>query len=147
MMKSNCCHGCSVICDEIKKRHGNFVMDQGISCSVSWRRHPRDRNGRLRPLNSPRAWRMCLSAKKYTRRMNHYHRELYIFIECIYSAHDEFSQKNFTFSSSNFFLDPHTLVQCTCSKLAPFCLCLLHLTISLLSLYLFLIRLIWTASV
>jgi hypothetical protein len=23
-----------VICDEIKKRHGNFVMDQGISCSV-----------------------------------------------------------------------------------------------------------------
>jgi hypothetical protein len=24
-----------VICDEIKKRHGIFVMDQGISCSVS----------------------------------------------------------------------------------------------------------------
>jgi hypothetical protein len=23
-----------VICDEIKKRHGNFVMDQGISCSA-----------------------------------------------------------------------------------------------------------------
>jgi hypothetical protein len=23
-----------VICDEIRKRHGNFVMDQRISCSV-----------------------------------------------------------------------------------------------------------------
>jgi hypothetical protein len=23
-----------VICDEIKKRHGNFVMDQGISCNA-----------------------------------------------------------------------------------------------------------------
>jgi hypothetical protein len=28
------CHGCSVIYDEIKKRHENFVMDQRISCSV-----------------------------------------------------------------------------------------------------------------
>jgi hypothetical protein len=27
------CHGCSVIYDEIKKRHVNFVIDQRISCS------------------------------------------------------------------------------------------------------------------
>jgi hypothetical protein len=50
----------------------------------------------------------------------------------------KFSKKNFTFSSPNFFLAPHTLTQCTCSKLAPFCLCLLYLTISLLYTYFFL---------
>jgi hypothetical protein len=42
-------------------------------------------------------------------------------------------QKNFTFSTSNFFLAQHTLIQCTCSNLVPFCLCLLYLTILLRS--------------
>jgi hypothetical protein len=87
-----------------------------------------------------------LSAKKKHTAQKHFHRELYTFGECFVSAHDEFSKKNFTFSSPNFFLDPHTLKQYTCSKLAPFCLCYLYLTISLLSLYLFLIRPVWTAS-
>jgi hypothetical protein len=45
--------------------------------------------------------------------------------------------KNFTFSCPNFFLAPHTIIQCTCSKLASFCLCLLYLTISLLCTYFF----------
>jgi hypothetical protein len=49
-----------------------------------------------------------------------------------------FQKKNFTFSSPNFFLPPHTLIQRTCSKLASFCLCLLYLTIPLLYTYFFL---------
>jgi hypothetical protein len=114
------------------------ALGEGFSC----RRHQHNRNGRLRPLDSPRTRHMWLSVKKYTWRGGHFHREHCIFGECFVSAHGKFSKKNFTFSSPNFFLDPHTLIRSTCSKLAPFCLCLLYLPISLLSLYLILIRLI-----
>jgi hypothetical protein len=130
----------------VKSPFAESILLSAPSERFSWRCHHRKRNGRLRPLNSPRAKCTWLSAKKYTRRRGHFHREHYIFGECFDSAHDDFFKKNFTFSSSNFFLDPHTLIQCACSKLAPFCLYLLYLTISLHSLYLFLIRPIWTAS-
>jgi hypothetical protein len=63
-----------------------------------------------------------LSVKKKHTAQKHFHREHYTFDGCFVSAYDEFSKK-ITFSSPNFFLDPHTLIQYTCSKLAPFCLC------------------------
>jgi hypothetical protein len=128
--------------EPLRREHSALVLGEGLR----WRRHPNNRNIRLRPSNSPRVRHPWLSAKKYPRRKEHLRREHCLFGECISSAHGEFFKKNLTFSSSNFFLAPHTLIQCTCSKLTPFCLCLLYLTISLLYMYFFLIRPIWTAS-
>jgi hypothetical protein len=59
------------------------ALGEGFSC----RRHRRNRNVRLRPLNSPRARRTWPSAKKYTPRRRHFHREHCIFGECFVSAH------------------------------------------------------------
>jgi hypothetical protein len=70
----------------------------------SWRCHRRRRNGCLRLLNSPRARRTWLSAKKHTRRRVHFHREHYIFSECFDNAHGEFSKKTSHFRVQSFSL-------------------------------------------
>jgi hypothetical protein len=110
-----------------------------------WRLRSRSRHGRLRLLNSLRAWRFGSRRRKNTRRRNTFTESIITSVSVLFLLTANFPKK-FTFSSPNFFVDPHTLIQYTCSKLAPFCFCLLYLTISLLSLYLFLIRPIWTAS-
>jgi hypothetical protein len=87
-----------------------------------WRLRSRSRHGRLRPLNSPRAWRFGSRRRKNTRRRNTFTESIIPSVSVLFLPTANF-QKKFTFSSPNFFLDPHTLEQYTCSKLAPFCLC------------------------
>jgi hypothetical protein len=58
-----------------------------------WRLRSHSRDDRLRPLNSPRAWRLGSRRSKYTRRRCHFHREHCTFGECFVSAHGEFSKK------------------------------------------------------
>jgi hypothetical protein len=76
------------------------ALGEGFSC----RRHQHNRNGRLRPLDSPRTRHMWLSVKKYTWRGGHFHREHCIFGECFVSAHGKFSKKNSHFRVQTFSL-------------------------------------------
>jgi hypothetical protein len=129
------------------------ILLSALGEGFSWRRHRRRRNGRLRLLNSPRARRTWLSAKKYTRLRVHFPREHYIFGEYFDTAHGKFSKKTSHFRVQSFSLihvhsynKSQIFCLCLIISLAPFCLWLLYLTSLLLSLYLILIRPIWTAS-
>jgi hypothetical protein len=85
--------------------HRTFVESFLLSAlgeGFGWRLRSHSRDGCLRPLNSPRAWRFGSRRRKYTRRRCLFHREHYTFGECFVSAHGEFSKKFHIFESKLF---------------------------------------------